>query len=566
MNYSSSVSGRTQRQWRKEERWLEWLCVGGLGISALFLFCSGLNQGPLLDGQEATLAQVAKEIIQVPVSPSGMLQDFSDTLRVNNTIPVVTENFAINEPWLFPTLWGQPYFDHSFLVPSLMAIAYQWFGIHEWTTRLPIALLAALSVPLFYKASKELFVNRLTAFVAGFVYLTLLLVVYWGRLGTVNGAILFFVVLFMDGILRSRRNLRASLEVGLALTGLLLTEPLLAILLSVTVIGFWAWDTPRLLQSPSIAFGVLLGLVPAISWYSYQWQHYGSVFWQEILSPQEFTSQGQWFKLVLFYGLKLSLYSLPWLIFAIYGWQITWKSQYWSWARFILSWGGGYTLLLLMMPGYWEAALIPLFPLLALTSAIALIQLRNFPLIVPYPKPLRLALLGFALISILITAAIAFNWPIHWLSDHKQPFALLVLFFLSFTLVMAANLMDRHRTEFISILMWGIYVSLVLLVNTPFGLAEFSGKYPVKPVASLIQRAVPPNQLVYTSFPKERSSLNFYSNHPVIPAEKKELLKYWQENKSPYLLVDGETLTSLEKSSVKLLGESVPDWHLITKK
>ncbi len=353
---------------------------------------------------------------------------------------------------------------------------------------------------------------------------------------------------------------------GLALTGLLLTEPLLAILLSVTVIVFWAWDTPRLLQSPTIAFGVLLGLVPAIAWYSYQWQHYGSVFWQEILSPQEFTSQGQWFKLVLFYGLKLSLYSLPWLIFSIYGWQITWKSQYWSWARFILSWGGAYTLLLLMMPGYWEAALIPIFPLLALTSAIALIQLRNFPLIIPYPKPLRLALLGFALISILITAAIAFNWPINWLSAHQQPFALLVLFFLSFTLVMAANLMDRHRTEFISILMWGIYVSLVLLVNTPFELAEFSGEYSVKPVASLIQRAVPPNQLVYTSFPKERSSLNFYSNHPVIPAEKKELLKYWQKNKSPYLLVDGETLTSLEKSSIKLLGESVPDWHLITKK
>jgi hypothetical protein len=219
-----------------------------------------------------------------------------------------------------------------------------------------------------------------------------------------------------------------------------------------------------------------------------------------------------------------------------------------------------------MMPGYWEAALIPLFPLLALTSAIALIQLRNFPLIVPYPKPLRLALLGFALISILITAAIALNWPINWFSDHQQPFALLVLFFLSFTLVMAANLMDRHRTEFISILMWGMYVSLVLLVNTPFGVAEFSGEYPVKPVASLIQGAVPPNQLVYTSFPKERSSLNFYSNHPVIPAKKKELLKYWQENKSPYLLVDGETLTSLKKSSVKLLGESVPDSYLITKK
>ena len=131
---------------------------------------------------------------------------------------------------------------------------------------------------------------------------------------------------------------------------------------------------------------------------------------------------------------------------------------------------------------------------------------------------------------------------------------------------MTANLMDRHRTEFISILMWGIYVSLVLFVNTPFGLGEFSEDYPVKPVASLIQRTVPQNQLVYTSFPRERSSLNFYSNHPVIPTEKKELLKYWQKNKSPYLLVDGEFLSKLKKSSVKLLGKSVADLYLITKK
>ena len=566
MNHSSSVSGRTQRQWRKEERWLEWLCVGGLWISALFLFCIGLEQGPLLDGQEATLAQVAREIIQVPAFQPGILQHFSDTLTGNQAIPEVMGNVIISDPWVFPTLWGQPYFDHSFLVPHLIAIAYQWFGIHEWTTRLPIALLTACSVPLFYKASKELFFTRLTAFFAGFVYLTLLFVVQWGRLVTVNGAILFFTVLLMDGVLRSRRDLRASLEVGLALTGLLLTEPLLAILLSLTVIGFWAWDTPRLLQSLTIGFGVLLGLVPAIAWYGYQWQHYGSVFLQEILSPQEFIYQGQWFKLVLFYGLKLGLYSLPWLIFAIYGGQITWKSQHWSWARFILSWAGGYSLLLLMMPGYWEAALIPLFPLVALTAAIALIQLRNFSLITPYPKPLRLALLGFALISVLVTAAIAFNWPINWLSNQERPFALLILFFLSFTLIMSADLMDRHRTEFIPILMWGIYVSLVLFVNTPFGVGGFSTEYPVKPIANLIQKAVPKNQPVYTSFPRERSSLNFYSNHPVIPAETKELLKYWKENKSPYLLVDGETLSKLEKSSVKMLGESVSDFYLITKK
>jgi hypothetical protein len=109
MNHSSSVSGRTQRQWRKEERWLEWLCVGGLWISALFLFCIGLEQGPLLDGQEATLAQVAREIIQVPAFQPGILQHFSDTLTGNQAIPEVMGNVIISDPWVFPTLWGQPY-------------------------------------------------------------------------------------------------------------------------------------------------------------------------------------------------------------------------------------------------------------------------------------------------------------------------------------------------------------------------------------------------------------------------------------------------------------------------
>jgi len=220
------------------------------------------------------------------------------------------------------------------------------------------------------------------------------------------------------------------------------------------------------------------------------------------------------------------------------------------------------------MPGYWEAGLIPLIPILALTSAIALVQIRNFPLEIPYPKILRLATLSLALIVclILITLSLSLNWPINLLSNQEHTFALLILVFLSFTLIMTANLMNQHRTEFIPILIWGMYVSLVLFVNTPFWLGNFPGNYPVKPVASLIQKTVPKNQLIYTSFPTERSSLNFYSNHQVIPAKKKALLKYWQKNKSSYLLINEKILTKLDKSSVKMLEESVSGLYLITKK
>ncbi|MEB3308888.1 MAG: glycosyltransferase family 39 protein [Snowella sp.] len=542
MNSSPSVFRSIYHQWRKEERWLEWLCLGGLLIAALLLFGLDLGNGPLLEGEEAIVAQIGRGIAQSTLP-------FSEQVHL----------------WFTPTLFGKPYFGTSFLVPDLIAIAYRLWGIQEWTTRLPIALLSAISIPVLYRTGIELFRNRLTAVFAALVYLTLFPVVYWGRLATNYGLALFFTVLLIQGILRSRRDLRFALLVGLSLTGLLFSQPLLGLLLPIPLIVFWGQDTPRLLQSPLIGVGILLGLIPAFAWYSWQGYHYGSPFFKAIFFPVDFSLQRSGIKLIALGGLKLISYSLPWFVFAIYGFHVVWKSRHWSWARFLLNWLGSYSLLTYLMPGIWDAALIPFYPALAFLSAIAFNKIRHFPPEKPYPKLLRIAVLFFALGMIFISLCFYLNFPIPLLTPKDRPFVLLILVFLSLTLSMTANLFDQQKNEFIPIFFWGIYISFLLWVNTSFWLGFRADPFPIKTMGSLIQEFVPKNQVVYTSFPKIRSDLNFYSDHQVIPTNPTAIISDGQNAKFRYLLLDQNTLKKLNQASFKILGESRSGWSLITQ-
>jgi hypothetical protein len=84
----------------------------------------------------------------------------------------------------------------------------------------------------------------------------------------------------------------------------------------------------------------------------------------------------------------------------------------------------------------------------------------------------------------------------------------------------------------------------------------------------LIKKNVPPEDTVYTSFNYSRPSLNFYSEHQVVPANIEELRQYWQESSSPYLLVDSSTIEKLDLKSARILNNpkiDSHDWFLITK-
>ncbi|MGL5033867.1 MAG: ArnT family glycosyltransferase, partial [Microcystaceae cyanobacterium] len=181
MNQFSSVSSRSLAQWRKEDRWLERLCTGGLLLAALFLLVSNLGNLPLTK-EEANLSQIGQGMAQVLFPGLPLVKQLELETLTQNLVAMTdrlwwTEwlsHFRDLPHWLQgwqPTLAGKTV-NQPPLVSWLMALSYGLGGINPWTTRLAIALLTAVSVPMLYRVAKELFRQRLTALYAGLIYLT----------------------------------------------------------------------------------------------------------------------------------------------------------------------------------------------------------------------------------------------------------------------------------------------------------------------------------------------------------------------------------------------------------
>ncbi|MFZ9738940.1 MAG: ArnT family glycosyltransferase, partial [Prochlorotrichaceae cyanobacterium] len=259
-------------------------------LAALLLYGIDLGGVALRDWDEGTVAQVAREIYQ-----GGTWQG-----------------------WLFPRLWGDPYWNKPPLMHGLIALVYHGLGVQDGSSRLPGAILSAAAVPLLYQVGREIFPLRLTAILGSAVYLTLLPVVRHGRLAMLDGTAVFFFLILLVGVLGSRRDQRWSLVLALGLAGLGLTKGLLALLLFGIVVVFLAMDTPRLLRTPVWWLGVGLGTLPILLWYGLQGMYWGGSALGVGLGEQGFdrvwttverNGGPPWF-----YLLELLKYAWPWLI------------------------------------------------------------------------------------------------------------------------------------------------------------------------------------------------------------------------------------------------------------
>ena len=533
----STIWRRSPNKLRQSEIWLECLCYAGLFVMALILFSVNLGSLPLLDLHEGTVAQVAEEIYQ------------STPASLN---------------WAFPTLWGEVYLEQPPLIHDLVAIAYSIFGVNEFATRLPGALLGAISVVLVYSIGREIFVARLPASLSALVYITCLPVVRYSRLAGSDGAILCFGLLTIWAVLRSRRGLKWTLVVGIGLGLASLIKGLFGLQLLAIVILFLLWDTPRLIASRYFWSGVSLGVAPAIAWYISVWIRY-----------DEFITVGEFFRLFLgqtapstleigfsakYYLLQILQYIVPWSVVVFIGLKSLERNLHWGWAKLLMVWIGGYCVLgfLMLHQDYW--LVIPLYPALALTAGRQLDSICNLPSYVAYP---RIWVFGFALMSV-IAAAAGFHWGVRDYIDFYLPF---ICGSLCITFAATAVTIDRQDRQFIPLLLWGLLVSIFLLIISPHWIWELKLVEPVKPIASLVRQHTPPNQIVYSSMSTVRPSLNFYSDRQIVPQTIDELKQHWQQNPQAYLLIDSKSKKQLNIPPEAIVSNRTRlKWVLAVKK
>jgi 4-amino-4-deoxy-L-arabinose transferase-like glycosyltransferase len=201
--------------------------------------------------------------------------------------------------------------------------------------------------------------------------------------------------------------------------------------------------------------------------------------------------------------------------------------------------------------------LFPIYPGLALALGAQITETENLPLLTAYP---RSWVAGLAVLALAASAGSVF------FSSSGTPKTDLQVIFaaVALTMTLAAIYAERGDGQFLKILFWGSYFSLLLLMKSNYWVWELSDAYPVKPVASMIVRANPAVNKIYTSFPYSRPSLDFYSDRTIIPASFGELQYYWHYNGQPYFLVNASAYNNLHLDSIKLIDQA-EGWKLITK-
>jgi 4-amino-4-deoxy-L-arabinose transferase-like glycosyltransferase len=529
---------RASGRWRRRSHWIDGRWLATLLAMALLLFGLNLDRVPLRDWDEGIAAQVAREMLEA--SPE-------------------------DQRWIFPTLNGRPYFNKPPLVHWAMAASYRVFGVNEMAARLPGALLTALSVPLVYAIAREAFWRRSPAVWSALVYLTWLPVVRHGRLAMLDGAILCFATAVAFCALKARRNVRWALGTGLALGAIAMTKGILVLPFAAIVVGFWLWDTPRLLRSPYLWLGLLLGLLPIGGWYGLQAQQYGTEFLQENLWVQSFgrvaaakNDRGgpPWY-----YVLELLKYGWPWLLFVPAGAALAWRDRLWPWARLALMWVGIYGLTISLMGTKLPWYILPLYPPLALLAgrylavlwegdrALGLSIRPRLPR-VPFPRAIAglLAVMGVASLGGGLYFAVmdmAADWAV-----------VTALGLVGGSYGVAAWLFAQRDSQSLPVLAWGTYVALAVFMASGHWVWELGENFAVKPVAALLQTAVPPKTTVYGLGAVGRPSLNFYCNCEVVSRGPEELQELWTASATGFALVPVARLGEVALVEAQELGRA----------
>lgn len=525
---------RSNNKLRQEEVWLEYFCVASLFLAALGLFLINLGGLPL-SGREAVLASIAREI-------------YNSSLAL--------------KPWIFPTLWGEPVLNCPPSICNLIALSYSAFGVSEFTTRLPGAVLAAVSVLMLYKIGREIFIARLPALFSAGIYLTFLPVVRLGRLATFEGGLLCLEILTIWAILRARRDLRWTLISGVFLGATALSSGIQSLQILAVILIFLGWDTPRLINSGYLWLGILLGIAPTIFWYAAQWYRYHDAiaiaeFGQLLFEPINNDLGAD--SLVSQLAMRLE-YFIPWTVVVFSGLQSVRQNLHWGWSKLTMVWASVVLLTVLLLADGQYSHILFICPPLALAGGIKLNQVFNLASYVDYPRFWGFSWGGMAI----LIAVAALYAKLHERVDFYSASIGVALFM---TLGTVSILIFRREVQFIPLVFWGLYVSLFIFISSPHWIWERGTFEPLEPLAAKIEQQVTPGAIVYTSEPKDTSALSFYSERQVVFLEPERLKQYWRESSSAYLLLDetGVRKLNLPDSAIARPLDLKPNWFLVLK-
>lgn len=459
--------------------------------------------------------------------------------------------------WLFPTYQGEPFWLKPPLIMWLMEGSYSWLGINEFSSRLPTALLSALAVPLLYAVGREIFAQRSTALYSSLVYLTLLGVMRHGRLAMLDGMINSFLLLAIGCGLRSRSSPRWAMGVGIGLGLIAFSKGVLALAFGGILLIFFIWEGGwKRSRNPDLFWGIFLGFLPVIAWYSLQIAQYGQPFIEVHFKSQSFDRLSSSVEgnhgAITFYIWELAKYTMPWLLFFPQGMLLAWKNRQQTWGKLILCGSILYFGLISAMGTKLPWYILPFYPFFSLAVGSYLDDLGRS--VKPYPKYLA-SVLG-------LVSAIALGGSVYFALQPQVLLSLMALV-LAITMGLTAGLLRYRTPHFIPTLFVGLYMTLGLFFLSPSWNWEVNEAFAVKPIGKLLRSQTPHGTVIYTSFAYGRPSLDFYSDRKVIEADEQRLKEL--STRPNYLLLERTAIADLPLPPYRILGKAGDFTLLLTQ-
>ena len=396
----------------------------------------------------------------------------------------VAQDTYLRGDWRFPTYHGQGFLLKPPLIVWLISLSYSLFGINEFSTRLPMALLSAIAVPL----------------------------------AMLDGMINSFLLWSLLCLLKGRQQPRWLMGIGFGLGAIALCKGVIVLVLGglLAIAGLWIGEG-KLLKRWQLWLGLGLGFAPVVWWYGLQGAHYGAVFWQIHFQSQSFDrlatavegNSGP----VWFYLGEIAKYTAPWLFFLVPAVVLTVKQWREDWAKVAICLGLGFLAIVSAMTTKLPWYLLPSYPFLALMGGYYLADLQARK---RYPK-----LIGCLLT---LTTGLVFIAGIYLGFSEKQAVITAIAIVLSSGLGYATRQYFHASPRFMDAIVAGLYGGLLLLMISPLWNWEVNEAFPVLPVGELLKQNTPVKTIIYTSFAYSRPSLDFYGDRQVL-AENDDRLR-----------------------------------------
>ena len=508
-----------------------------LFLLALFLFTFKIGSTPILDGDTAFWARMAKNILE-----SG------DWL----TLMFVDPSNIIDKPPLFP--W-------------MIALGFKLFGINEFALSIFHSMLAALTVLLTYLIARELFDEK-TAFWSALILLTSAQFFYQGRSPLQDMPLTVFITASLWAFIKWEKNKSCwffYLSGAFAALAVMSKGPVGLALPAVVILSYVLFSRKwKLVFNWHLIGGILAFLLLTAPWFVAEYRILGPRFMQAMwsghfgrfLSPVDLVGKPSVENTIkpqfnfYAYFLQLFLLAVPWSGFIYPAWLKYFRDKK---MLFILCWSLGVILFFSLSLNYKISRyILPAFPALAILIAKFWMDFVDDPEKFRRPMKVSIWLTTLLIIPLLFlgTVYLIYAFPAEQAGYRPILLPFLALFSIGMTI---STVLWFRRKPLLSLKSFTLSALIAYIALIPLVAVYFKEANPIKEYCRKIENFYRPGDLIVKYKGFDDHFMMFYLDQKVLTINEEREMKRMLNGRARVLSVTEEP-DSLKNLKVKVLS------------